>query len=150
MLAAYPIPRKIWPNKPQVLGVDIVHQAVDPRSGTNWGCGISGQVVYEGGLIVAALYAYLVVFMVRLFDDPLQRQPTNPFLVAMLASAGTHLLGWARGDLAIMTLNCIECFFFAWALAIMARILFGTQRAWQPTRWIAPSRYPVISQATRR
>jgi hypothetical protein len=150
VMMSYPIPRKIWPDKPQVLGVDIVRYALDRPSGTNWGCGISGHAVYEGGLVAAALYAYLLVFLIRLFDDPLRRQPTNPFLVAMLASAGVHLIGWARGDLAIMTLNCIECFFFAWALGIIARILFGTQPVWQPARWAASSRYPVISQASPR
>ncbi len=71
-------------------------------------------------MAVAALYAYLVVFLIRMFDDPLRRQPTNPFLVAMLASAGPHLIAWARGDLAIMSLNCIECFFFAFALGLIA------------------------------
>ncbi len=129
MIASYPIPRRIWPDKPQVLGVSIVQDAVNSRVETNWGCGISGQLVYEGGLIVAPLYAYLIVFLIRLFDDPLQRQPTNPFLVAMLASAAPHLIGWARGDLAIMTLNCIECFFFVFALGFIARILFGTVRS---------------------
>jgi hypothetical protein len=150
MMISYPIPRKIWPDKPQILGVDIVQNAFERPVGTNWGCGISGHAVYEGGLVVAALYAYLLVFLIRLFDDPLRRQPTNPFLVGMLASAAMHLIGWARGDLAIMTLNCVECFFFAWALGIIARIFFGTQRVWQPTQWAASSSYPVVSQASLR
>jgi hypothetical protein len=146
VMISYPIPRKIWDDKPQVLGVDIVRDALDAHVETNWGCGISGHAAYEGGLIVPALYAYLLVFLIRMFDDPLQRQPTNPFLIGMLASAGVHLVSWPRGDLAIMTLNCVECFFFAWALGLVARILFGTQRIPQVTRRSATLPYPTTSQ----
>jgi hypothetical protein len=142
ILVTYPIPRNVWPNKPQILGITITHDVIR-WSTTNWGCGISGQAIYEGGLLPAALYAYLVVYMIRLFDDPLRRQPTNPFLVAMLASAAPHLMGWARGDLGIMTLNCIECFFFTIALAWIARAFFGTERAAWSAPWVGGVTYPA-------
>jgi len=44
-LISYPIPRKIWPNKPQPLGITVVRASHIP--GTNWGVGFAGQAVYE-------------------------------------------------------------------------------------------------------
>jgi hypothetical protein len=123
---AYPIPRAIWPEKPQVLGVIIVRDFAGV--GKNWGPGIAGQSAYEGGLIVAVMFGYLGAFGARLFVDPLQRQPTNPFLLAMLASAGPHILGWPRGDLSNFTIDIAECVFFTIALGILCRILFGTDK----------------------
>ena len=128
---AYPIPRTLWPKKPLALGIVIVTDAVRYQGYTNWGCGISGQAVYEGGLLVIALYGYLAAFGVRLFDVPLQRQPTNPFLVAMLAAASAHILAWPRGDLGIMTNESLECILFAWVLGAGGRFLFGTDRSTQ-------------------
>jgi hypothetical protein len=58
MIASYPIPRRIWEDKPQVLGVQIVREVSVIRiKSTNWGCGIAGHAAYEGGWVVAALYA---------------------------------------------------------------------------------------------
>lgn len=130
---AYPIPRSMWPQKPSALGIVIVTDAVRYQGYTNWGCGISGQVVYEGGLFVAALYGYLAAFFISLFDKPLVKQPTNPFLIAMLAAASAHLLAWPRGDLGIMTNESLECFLFAIVLGIGGRLLFGVDRSVQGT-----------------
>ena len=128
---AYPIPRSIWPGKPLALGIVIVTNAVRYQGYTNWGCGISGQAAYEGGLPVAALFGYFAAFGVRLFDEPMKTQPTNPFLVAMLAAASSHILAWPRGDLGIMTNESLECFLFAIMLGFSGRFLFGTDRSWQ-------------------
>jgi hypothetical protein len=130
-VAAYPIPRAIWPSKPLALGIVIVTDAVRYQGYTNWGCGISGHAIYEGGLPVIILYAYLAAFAVRLFDIPLQKQPTNPFLVAMLTAASTHILAWPRGDLGIMTNESLECIIYALLLGISARFLFGIDRSGQ-------------------
>jgi hypothetical protein len=141
-LVSYPIPRRIWSEKPRPLGStigeDIRRIASVRNQGIRWGCGIAGQAAYEGGLLLAALFAYMAAMGVRMIDDPLQRQPTNPFLVAVLASASTHILAWPRGDLGIMTIEIAECFLFAIALAIAGRIIFGTDRTMQSVRRLIP------------
>jgi hypothetical protein len=124
---AYPIPRRLWPEKPQILGI-ILPRDILGRS-TNWGTGIAGHAAFEGGWIVAALFGYIGGAAMRLFGDAIRRQPTNPFLIAMFATASTHILAWPRGDLAIMTLEIVECYFFAIGFGIVGRILFGTQRS---------------------
>src|SRR5690606_6617347 len=76
-LASYPIPRQIWNNKPKPLGNTIARDVIGRR--TSFGVGVAGHAAYEGGVIVAALLAYLAVLGVKLIDEPLKRQPTNPF-----------------------------------------------------------------------
>jgi hypothetical protein len=138
---AYPIPRSIWPGKPVALGATIVQDIVGYRS-TSWGCGIAGQAAYEGGLLVAAMFGYFGAFGAKLIDSSLQRQPTNPFLIAILAAASAHILAWPRGDLGNMTNEILECFLFAIALGIGGRFLFGTDRAYQ-LGGSASMRFPV-------
>jgi hypothetical protein len=153
-LISYPIPRKIWAEKPKPLGGTIGEEVIPhyARSrGVRWGCGVAGQARYEGGLLVAALYAYLAVFGVRLIDDPLIRQPHNPFLISILATASPHILGWPRGDLGIMSMETMQAFLFAIILGIIGRILFGTASVPSDSRQVsnvsyrrlASSRYPA-------
>jgi hypothetical protein len=131
-LASYPIPRRVWKNKPlplgRFVGTDIIPMFAR-NQGVRWGCGIAGQSTYEGGLIAVLLFSYLATFCVRLLDDPLRRQPTNPFLLAMLAAASFHVVAWPRGDLGIMSIEIIECYVFTFAIALCGRFLFGRDRA---------------------
>jgi hypothetical protein len=147
-MAVYPIPRRIWPDKPRALGEVIVHDTVGYAT-TSWGCGVTGQAVYEGGYITIAIYAYLIMLMTRLVDDPLQRQPTNPFLISMLTAAAPQILAWPRGDLGIMSNEIVECFLFAFALGIVGRFLFGTERS-SPTQSLPEARYPLVHQTPLR
>jgi hypothetical protein len=132
-MASYPVPRRVWQDKPlplgRFVGTDIVPMFAK-NQGVRWGCGISGQALYEGGLPMILLFAYLATFCVRLLDDPLRRQPTNPFLLAMLAAASFHVVAWPRGDLGVLSIEIIECFVFTFALAISCRFLFGTNQAY--------------------
>jgi hypothetical protein len=100
-------------------------------------------------LWVAALYAYLAVFGVRMIDDPMRRQPMNPFLLSILATASTHILAWPRGDLANMTIEVAQCFLFAIILGIVGRFFFGTERAAASSRG-ALLRAPLVLRAPVR
>lgn len=138
-IAVYPIPRSLYPGKPVAIG-EVITQEIG-WSSTNWGVSVSGHAAYEGGLVVAAMFGYFATFLVRLFDDPLRRQPTNPFLIAMLVAAGPHLIAWPRGDLSSMSFEVGECFFFAWGLAVVCRFIYGTNRSPQVTQMAVPG-YP--------
>jgi hypothetical protein len=144
---SYPIPRRIWPDKPDVLGAIITRDVV--RATTNWGTSVAGHAAFEGGMIIAVLFGYMAAFGARMFDNPLRRQPKNPFLIAMLATASAHILAWPRGDVTIMTLEIGECFFFAIAMGIGGRIFFGTE---QPSQLPAPdnARMRLVYRAAAR
>jgi hypothetical protein len=146
-ILVYPIPRRMWRDKPESLGRIITHQVLGRT--TTWGTGVAGHAAFEGGLIVAAMFGYMAAFGIRFFDDPLRRQPTNPFLIAMLAAAAMHIVAWPRGDLAVMTFEVAECLFFTVALGIGGRFLFGTDKSWLLSRMAVP-RGRVVYQAHAR
>jgi hypothetical protein len=146
-IAVYPVPRRMWPDKPKSLGSTITHHVLHRE--TSWGTGVAGHSAYEGGLVVAAMFGYFAAFGIRFFVDPLRRQPTNPFLIAMLATAAPHIVGWPRGDLSVMTFEIAECVFFAVALGIACRFLFGTETA-ATTSQGAPATMPLAYHTPAR
>jgi hypothetical protein len=146
-IAVYPIPRALWKNKPESLGRVITHKVLS-RS-TTWGTGVAGHSAYEGGLFLAAMFGYMAAFGIRFFDDPLLRQPSNPFLIAMLAAAAMHIIAWPRGDLAVMTFEVAECFFFTIALSWFGRFLFGTDKSWILYRMAIPQGRAVYPAPAR-
>jgi hypothetical protein len=125
---SYPVPRRVWKNKPQPLGIVVPHDLARIPS-TNWGLGPAGHAAYEGGAFALMLYAMLVALGIRMMDEPLRLQPNNPFLISLHAAALPHVAGFARGDFGVMTTETLECFLFAIALGIACRIMFGTERA---------------------
>jgi hypothetical protein len=125
-LAAYPIPRAIWPGKPQPLSTRIVRDVLHMGYKTNWGTGIVGSGYHQGGLVVIVLYAYLMVVGIRIIDDALVRQPDNVFLLGILCTAAPHLVTLIRGEISTMTVEVVEAVVFAWGLSLIARWFFGT------------------------
>lgn len=126
-LLSYPIPRKVWPEKPDVIGLTIVRDTLH-IPGTNWGLGIAGQGAYEGGIAALILYGFLLAFSARVIDEPLRMQPTNPFLISIHAGALPHVVGIIRGDMAIMYAEAAECVLFAVLMGVACRLIFGTQK----------------------
>jgi hypothetical protein len=127
-LLCYPIHRKIWPNKPVVLGVIITRDAMRFPS-TNWGCGIAGHGAYEGGIPALMLYAFLLTFGIQLIDEPMRQQPGNPFLIYILAASVPNLMAIPRGDLGVMTVQVGHAILTAVILGWACRMIFGTSRA---------------------
>lgn len=127
-IAAYPVPRQFWSDKPQTIGIRIVTVSDIPGK-TNWGIGIVGHGFLEGGYAVLVLYAALIVLTVRIIDTPLKCDPGNPFLMGVLCTAAPHVICWVRGDIAILWIEIIETLLFAIALGIVGRIIFGRDRS---------------------
>lgn len=126
-LAAYPIPHRWWAGKPEIIGLTITRDVVHIPS-TNWGVGIAGHGIYEGGIPALIVYAYLMAFGIRFLDEPMRAQPGNPFLVSLHAAAFPHLVAIPRGDLGNMTIDTVECFVYLIMLGIACRVVFGTER----------------------
>jgi len=143
----YPIPRAIYPNKPEGLGSVITTKVL--KATTTWGTGVAGHSAYEGGVIIAIMFGYLAGFGCRMFDDPLRRHPTNPFLIAMVSAAAMHLIAWPRGDLSTMTFEVAECIFFTIGLCWITRLVFGTERAPYSMRY-PPAHMPHSYQVPSR
>jgi hypothetical protein len=120
---SYPIPRRYWQDKPQALGVLIVRDVLKLPQKTNWGCGVAGQAYYEGDWFAIVVYAGLLAVLVRVVDEPLKREPNNPFFIAMAANASLFIITWVRGDLGVHTNEVLECFLFVWLLRVCGSIV---------------------------
>jgi hypothetical protein len=124
---SYPIPRRYWEDKPEPLGLLIVRDILKLPQKTNWGCGVAGQVYYEGDWYAVVIYAALLVVMVRVIDEPLNREPNNPFFIAMCANASLFLITLIRGDMGVHTNEVLECFLFVWLLRFCGALTCGTR-----------------------
>jgi hypothetical protein len=144
-IATYPIPRRIWPAKPEMFGMTVPRDAA--KVDTNWGLGVSGQGFCEGGIPVLVLYAFLIALGVRIVDEPLKLQPSNPFLVFMHATILPHIAGIPRGDMGAMVKEALQGVLAAVLLGIVCRAIFGARRTSVPQA-INPAmqnvRYPVM------
>jgi hypothetical protein len=147
-LASYPIPRVLWPDKPQVIGLTITHDVVGARR-ANWGVNVIGHAAYEGGYLAAFVYGVLIAIALRFLDDPFLRQPTNPFMMSAFAAAAPHIVGWPRGDIGVMSTEILECFLFVFAMGVGARLFFGTEKSPQATRAAIPRAQPFQKSLAR-
>jgi hypothetical protein len=145
-ILTYPIPRKIWPDKPQSIGLTLPRDIIGARN-VSWGVNVVGHSAYEGGLWAAALYGFLAAVGLRFLDDPFLSQPTNPFLISVFSAAAPHIVGWPRGDIFVMTVEAAECFLFVVMLSIGARAMFGTDKSTQTTAFPGA---PLIRQSLAR
>ncbi|MCC6494487.1 MAG: hypothetical protein IT424_15870 [Pirellulales bacterium] len=126
-ILSYPIPRRYWPQKPESLGVTIVRDTLKFPQKTNWGLGVAGQAYYEGDWIALVIYAAMLVIIIRMLDEPLKREPNNPFFIAANASASLFIVTWIRGDLGVHTNEILECILFLWLLKTTCALVTGTK-----------------------
>jgi hypothetical protein len=127
-LASYPIPRRIWSEKPMTIGRRIGHHILGLPQTVNFGVGIGGHGAFEGGPLIMIVYACLIAGLIRFIDDPMRLQPSNPFLISLLACAMPHVLALPRGDFGVMGIEIIICFIFIVPLGFVGRMQFGTVR----------------------
>jgi hypothetical protein len=127
VIASYPIPRKFWPNKPQAIGIKVVRET-SRIPNTNWGLGFAGQGAYEGGVPALILYAYLLVVLIRVVDEPIKLQPDNPFLIYLYATTLPNFAGIARGDMGSFVLEILQALIFLLILSFACRVIFGSKQ----------------------
>jgi hypothetical protein len=127
-ILSYPIPRRFWEGKPEPIGAVIVTDVLKLPQKTNWGLGVAGQGYYEGDWYALPVYALMLVLMVRLIDEPMKREPNNPFFIAVCASASLFLITWLRGDLGVHTAEILECFLYLVMLRFAGAAFVGSQK----------------------
>lgn len=130
-LAASPIPRSFWPDKPEGLGYMLPKDA-RARTRATWGPGIIGHGFHEGGFWIIAIYGVIFISFLRYFDELIARQPENPFLIGTMAAIFPHVGGWVRGDIATFSIQVITgvmtCFLVATFVYIVVRRWAKTPR----------------------
>lgn len=144
-----PIPRELWPNKPNSLGQFMPIQAQQKLGLTfyrnvTWGINPVGQGYHDGGIIVIALYGFLAAFALRFFDEMLVRQADNPFQMGLLASASGHVAGWPRGGIDTMTIQIIACVLSMLLLLLLSRVFLGAGRIYPKTDHIES--FPLVGK----
>jgi F0F1-type ATP synthase assembly protein I len=119
-----PVPRALWPSKPEGLGYTLPR---DSRANTRatWGPGIVGHGYHDGGIPVLIVYGLLGGFLLRTMDEFLLLDPSNPFAIGIFASISTHLIGWTRGDCVTFSVQLIAGILAGVAIGKLCVIFFS-------------------------
>ena len=101
-----PIPRMMWPEKPNPLSIEIPKMARIRGVGYgeyNVGPGVVGQSYSDFGPAAVLLYAILLGIMIRFADDLVWRSPRDIFVIAAVGSGLGQILAIPRGDVSLFT-----------------------------------------------
>ena len=114
VLVTFPIPRALWPDKPEHLGLTLPFDARIFKSGTktNAGPGIAGHLAQDGGMLLAIPYAILLALGLRYLDGILHARGNDPLVLGFMSASGFHIVGWSRGDISSFTIWPALCFVF--------------------------------------
>lgn len=110
----FPVPRRLWPDKPEPLSSQIAEMANRQgvnRSGLTVGPGIIGHAAHEGGFIALIVYAILGGLFLRFYDEIIAKCPTSPFVVLPVGASMGQIVGLARGETA--------AFIFAYVFGVL-------------------------------
>ena len=111
-----PIPRDLWPGKPEGLGLTVVHQAA--VSGVSaihsWGPGLVGHIWNDFVYLSLPIYAFLLAGMCRYMDQRMIGATRDPLTVVLFGSALGQLLGMPRGDLGLFVFNMLAAYLGVW------------------------------------
>ena len=122
-----PVPRQWWPDKPQAVGESLPESLGEFSDGyVNWGPGIIGNAFHDGGLWMAAIYGLVVGGVFRIFDDLLRRQPSNPWLIAILAAMSPKIVAYSRGDIAVYTVELLGLAILFIVILKITGLVFGS------------------------
>ncbi len=111
-----PIPRDLWPDKPEGLGLVVVHQAAVPgvSSMHSWGPGLVGHLANDVVYIALPIYALLIALMLRYMDERMRRAASDPITVVLFGSALGQILGMPRGDLGLFAFHMCSAYAGVW------------------------------------
>tara|TARA_A100000171_G_scaffold49585_2_gene58975 strand:- start:1750 stop:3168 length:1419 start_codon:yes stop_codon:yes gene_type:complete len=124
----YPVPRAIWRDKPQTLSKQLPYFAnmvKVHKDRLTIGPGILGHASAEGGWYALVIYAIILAYVCRFFDEMLLKGVHNPLIVLPVGSALGQVLGLPRGEtgvfLFILVFSVIGSYV---ALVIVSKILY--------------------------
>lgn len=103
-----PVPRILWPSKPEALGQTLPRDLGQWRFGyINWGPGTVAHAVHDVFWLAVWLYPLLIGTFLRWIDDQLAGHPKNFYILALLASVSGHIIAFSRGDFTVFTINIV-------------------------------------------
>jgi len=103
-LLSFPVPRQLWPHKPEPLAKDFAAISHFPGVNPNYTllpAGIIGTAAAEGGWLVLVVYGIGLAAILRYLDGLLARRPNDVITVVPLGCALGQVLGLARGETAV-------------------------------------------------
>lgn len=141
-MAMWPIPSAMWENKPAPLSKDIARLA--RIRGVNRDLitippGVVGYAAAEGGFYALIIYAIFFGQFTRFFDDLVQLNIGNPYIILPVGCATGHFLGMARGDIAIFANLALVSFVSTWLIMVISSLAFGRSgQTSRPMYWPQP------------
>lgn len=123
-VACNPIPRQFWEDKPESLGY-ILTKDYNEAFRQNWGPGIVGHVVFEGGYMIAVFYGLFFAVFLKTFDTALINNHFDLFLLGLIAAAMPQVIMLVRGDIGIVMLNFIFVFIYYLLVKFIALRIYG-------------------------
>lgn len=121
-----PIPRSMWPDKPEALGLEISRQM---NIQANLGPGVIGHGWAEAGWIGIIYYAVFLGFIFGIADRLLQLRADNPYFVVVMGSALGQMIAMSRGDTPLFLLQTTMAMLFSMAVLYGLKMVFGTVMA---------------------
>lgn len=121
-----PIPRILWPGKPEALGFTMVRDAGIRRKAEefNFGPGLMGHIWNDNPFLAMIPYAIFLGLMIRTLDEVTKRHGINPFLVIPCGVVIGEIIALPRGELGLFLSRTFFSTFAAFAGMIVAsRIL---------------------------
>ncbi len=130
-----PIPRTVWADKPDSLGLVLSRQM---GTDANLGPGVTGQAYSEGGLLAVFAYALLFGVIAGAADRALMERASNPYFVAIMVSSAGNILGLPRGDVGLFSMQVLgAAISSAFFLSIVRVLTYGWANAF-PKLYVTP------------
>lgn len=135
-----PIPRSMWPGKPEGMAVIVEKQM---KAQANLGIGIIGHGWAEGGWVGVLGYAAFFGFAAGAVDSLIRRRAWNPYFVSAIGSCLGQLVAVPRGETSLFFLLVMAGFIGTAAVLYFTKLLSGAVMAAAPpvltpvNAWIA-------------
>jgi hypothetical protein len=135
-----PVPRSIYPSKPDALGIVLQKQmGVE----ANLGPGVLGQGWSEGGAVAVVIFAVFLGLLYGAMDRALFDRAWNPFFVAVAGSSAGNVLAMPRGDVALFLIQVFAAMVASAAVLALVNLVVGPIARAFPVLSVAP---PTVAE----
>jgi len=134
-----PIPRAIFPAKPEGLG-ELIQDQMDAAA--NLGPGILGHGWAESGYAGIIGYALFFGFLIAVVDRAISQRALNPFFVVIMAGSMAEVLALPRGDTPLFLANIVAATLLSMAIIFGLNLVFGpVWKSFEPLETAEMRRY---------
>ncbi len=132
---AMPIPRALWPEKPNALGVEVQDQL---NADATLGPGILGHGWAELGWLGIVYYGLFFGAFATVIDSLLRRRADRPFFVAVIGAGLANIMALSRGDTGLFFVQILAAWISAFAVLYIVRYSAGALITGFPSIAIPP------------